>query len=112
MAIGDGRVLIPPAPKRGSVVFVKALLEHPEDTGFFRTAEGVPIPAYFVQRVVVKYGDDEVATFEWTSGVSRDPSVTFPLRMTKEAPVTITWTDNKGGVYTHSADVKFAPDTQ
>ena len=112
MAIGDGKILVPPATKKGSIIYVRALLEHPEDTGFFRTPEGVPIPAYFVQRVVVKYGDDEVAHFEWTSGVSRDPSVTFPLRATKEAPVTITWTDNKGGVYTHSADVKFAPDTQ
>jgi sulfur-oxidizing protein SoxZ len=112
MAIGDGKILIPPAAKRGSVVFVRALLEHPENTGFFRTPEGVPIPAYFVQSVVVRYGDDEVARFEWTSGVSRDPSVTFPLRVTREAPVTITWADNNGGVYTHSADVKFAPDTQ
>jgi sulfur-oxidizing protein SoxZ len=112
MAIGDGKILIPQAPKKGSVIYVRALLEHPEDTGFFRTAEGAPIPAYFVQSVVVKYGDEQVATFSWTSGISRDPSVTFPLRVTHEAPVTITWTDNKGGVYTHSADVKFAPETQ
>jgi hypothetical protein len=43
------------------------------DTGFFRTAEGKPIPAWFIKDVVITYGDEQVARFTWTSGVSRDP---------------------------------------
>jgi len=112
MAIGDGKVLVPAAAKQGSVIYVRALLEHPMDTGFYRTPDGVPIPAYFVQRVVVSYVGDEVARFEWTTGISRDPSVTFPLRVTREGPLTVTWRDNKGGEYTHTADIRFAPVTQ
>lgn len=106
--VGTAKVLIPAGVERDSVIYVKALLEHPMDTGFFRDAQGTPIPAYFVQSVVVRYGDDEVARFEWTSGISRDPSVTFALKATREAPVTVTWSDNKGGVYTQTADIKFA----
>jgi sulfur-oxidizing protein SoxZ len=108
MATGDSRVLLPPSITHGDVIYVRAIIEHPMDTGFFRTAEGQPIPAYFINDVTVTYGDEVVAHFEWTSGVSRDPSVTFPLKATHEAPVAITWKDNKGGVYHQSADVRFA----
>lgn len=108
MATGDARVLLPQAITKGDVIYVRAIIEHPMDTGFFRTAEGQPIPAYFINDVTVTYGDETIAHFEWTSGVSRDPSVTFPLQVTREATVVITWKDNKGGVYHQSADVRFA----
>jgi sulfur-oxidizing protein SoxZ len=105
--LGDARILLPERIERGSVIHVRALLSHPMHTGLFRTAKGEPIPSHFVKTVVVTYGGEEVATFEWTSGVSRDPYVAFPLRATREAPLAITWTDNRGGVFKQAADVKF-----
>ena len=105
--IGDGRILLPEQIARDAIIHVRALLSHPMNTGLFRTAQGEPIPSYYVKSVVVTYGGEEVATFEWTSGVSRDPYVAFPLRATREAPLTITWTDNRGGVFKQSADVRF-----
>ena len=59
------------------------------DTGFFRTADGQPIPAFFIKDVVVTYGDAQVARFDWTSGVSKDPIVSFTLRADREAPLTM-----------------------
>ena len=108
MATGDARVLLPQSVKNGDVIYVRAIIEHPMDTGFFRTADGQPIPAFFINDVSVMYGDEQIAHFEWTSGVSRDPSVTFPVKATKEAPVTVTWKDNKGGVYHQTVDVRFS----
>jgi sulfur-oxidizing protein SoxZ len=49
-----------------------------------------------------------VARFEWTSGISRDPVVTFSLKADREGPLTMTWKDNKGGVYTQTANIAFA----
>ena len=77
------------------------------DTGFFRTKDGDPIPAYFIDEVVITYGGDEIARFEWTSGISRDPVVTFTLRADREAPLRMAWKDNKGGVYRQSVDIAF-----
>ena len=104
---GDAKILLPDSVERDSVVHVRALLSHPMDTGFFRTSEGRPIPAYFVNEVTVTYGDEEVARFQWTSGISRDPYVAFPIKATREAPLTITWKDNKGGVYRQTAQIRF-----
>ena len=54
------------------------------------------------------YGEEQVARFEWTSGVSKDPIVSFTLTADKEAPLTMVWTDSKGGVYRQSVAIAFA----
>ena len=108
MTIGDARIRIPDQIARGDLIIVNAIVVHPMDTGFFRTAEGQPIPAFFIKDVVVTYGDEPVARFEWTSGVSRDPIVSFTLTADKEAPLTMVWSDSKGVVYRHSVNIAFA----
>ena len=108
MIIGDARIRILDRISRGDLITVNAIVSHPMDTGFFRTAEGQPIPAFFIKDVVVTYGDEQVARFEWTSGVSRDPIVSFTLKVDKEAPLAMVWTDNKGGVYKQSVAIAFA----
>ena len=108
MTIGDARIRIPDRIARGDLIIVNAIVVHPMDTGFFRTAEGQPIPAFFIKDVVVTYGDEPVARFEWTSGVSKDPIVSFTLKADKEAPLTMVWTDSKGAVYRQSVAIAFA----
>jgi thiosulfate oxidation carrier complex protein SoxZ len=108
MTIGDARIRIPDRIARGELIIVNAIVSHPMDTGFFRTADGQPIPAFFIKDVVVTYGEEQVARFEWTSGVSKDPIVSFTLKADKEAPLTMVWTDTKGGVYKRTVDVAFA----
>ncbi len=106
-ALGEARIRVPERIIRGELIVVNAIISHPMDTGFFRTVEGQPIPAYFIKNVVVRYGDQEVARFEWTSGVSRDPVISFTLRADSEAPLSMVWTDNKGDVFEQSANIAF-----
>ncbi|HEX6106759.1 MAG TPA: thiosulfate oxidation carrier complex protein SoxZ [Gemmatimonadales bacterium] len=105
---GEARIRVPSRISRGDVIIVNAIIAHPMDTGFFRTAEGQPIPAYFIKDVVVTYGEEEVARFHWTSGISRDPVISFTLRADREGPLTMVWTDNKGGVFQQTATIAFA----
>ena len=107
-APGQARIRVPNRIARGEIIVVNAIVSHPMDTGFFRTAQGEPIPAYFIKDVVVTYGDEQVARFTWTSGISRDPVISFTLRADREAPLTMVWTDNKGGVFRQTATVAFA----
>ena len=105
--LGAARILVPAGIRPGEVIDVRALVEHPMATGLFRDAAGNPIPAYFINDVSVAYGDQEAAHFVWSSGISRDPFVEFPLRADREAALTFTWKDNKGGVFSQTADIKF-----
>lgn len=106
--IGEARIKVPGRISRGDVITVNSIVSHPMDTGFFRNADGDAIPAYFIKQVVVMYGGEEVAHFEWTSGVSRDPVVSFMLKAEKEAPLTMVWTDNKGATFRQSVNISFA----
>jgi sulfur-oxidizing protein SoxZ len=106
--IGEARIRVPGSITRGQTIVVNAIIVHPMDTGFFRTAEGSPIPAYFIKDVVVTYGDVEIARFMWTSGISRDPIISFTLRADREAPLSMVWTDNQGGVFRQTTDITFA----
>ena len=106
--IGEARIKVPDRITRGDVIVVNSIISHPMDTGFFRNADGDPIPAYFIKDVVVTYGEQEVARFEWTSGISRDPVVSFTVRADKEAPLTMIWTDNQGSAFKHSVGISFA----
>ncbi|HEY7460441.1 MAG TPA: thiosulfate oxidation carrier complex protein SoxZ [Gemmatimonadota bacterium] len=106
--IGEAKILLPPGIQRDSLIYVRTLISHPMDTGFFKDHAGKPIPAHFIDAVTVTYGGEEVARFTWTSGISRDPFLTFPLRATREAPLAVTWRDNRGGVYRQSVDVAFS----
>jgi sulfur-oxidizing protein SoxZ len=105
--IGEARIKIPDRIKRGDLITVNSIVSHPMDTGFFRNTEGEPIPAYFIKQVVVTYGGEEVARFEWTSGISRDPVVSFTLKADREAPLTMIWTDNKGATFKQSVNISF-----
>ena len=66
-SIGEARIKVPDQVKRGDVITVNSIISHPMDTGFFRTAEGAPIPAYFIKDVVVTYGTRQVARFGCSS---------------------------------------------
>lgn len=105
---GEARIRIPDRIAKGDDIVVNAIVSHPMDTGFFRTHEGDVIPAWFINEVHVTYAGQEVARFEWTSGVSRDPLITFPLKADREGPLTIVWKDNKGGTFQQSVNIAFA----
>ena len=105
--IGEARIRVPDQIRRGDLITINAIVSHPMDTGFFRTAQGDPIPAYFIKDVVVNYGSQEVARFEWTSGISRDPVVSFTLKVDTEAPLTMIWSDNKGATFKQSVNISF-----
>jgi sulfur-oxidizing protein SoxZ len=106
--IGEARIKVPDRIARGEVIVVNSIISHPMDTGFFRSIDGEPIPAYFIKEVVVTYGEQEVARFQWTSGISRDPVVSFTVKVDKEAPLTMVWTDNKGAAFKQSVGINFA----
>jgi sulfur-oxidizing protein SoxZ len=106
--IGEARIKVPNRITRGEVIVVNSIISHPMDTGFFRNADGDAIPAYFIKEVVVTYGEQEVARFEWTSGISRDPVVSFTIKADKEARLTMVWTDNKGAAFKQSVGISFA----
>lgn len=106
--LGDARIRVPSRIEKGQEMLVHAIVQHPMDTGFFRTAAGDPIPAWYIRDVTITYAGDVIARFRWTSGISRDPVFSFPLVADREGPLTIRWVDSKGAVFEETARIAFA----
>ena len=107
METGKTKIVLPPRIQRGDVIRVQVAVQHPMDTGFFRDANAEIIPAWFIKDVQVMLGDAEIARFEWTSGISKDPIVSFQLKAETEGALTFHWTDNRGAKYSGTAELKF-----
>lgn len=106
--IGEARIRLPNRIGRGQVIQVHSIISHPMDTGFFRTPEGAPIPAWFIREVEIVYAGRQVGRFRWTSGISRDPVISFHLVADVEGPLLMRWTDSKGSVFEQTAQVAFS----
>jgi len=105
---GKTRIVLPERIQRGDVIRVQIVVQHPMDTGFFRDANANIIPAWFINDVRVLMNGDEIARFEWTSGISRDPMVAFRLKAEAEGTLTVVSKDNRGSEFRGSAEIKFA----
>lgn len=105
---GRTKVVVPERIQRGDVIRVQVVVQHPMDTGFFRDANANMIPAWFISEVRVLYGEEEIASFEWTSGISKDPMVSFQLRAEREALLTVISKDNRQSEFRGTAEIKFA----
>lgn len=106
--VGEARIRIPSRITKGQEILVHAIVQHPMDTGFFRTASGDPIPAWFIRDVTVTYAGEVIGRFRWTSGISRDPVITFTLIADREGPLSMKWVDSKDAVFEQAVQVSFA----
>jgi len=96
------------AKLKGETVEVKALMNHPMETGLRKDKKtGEVIPAHFIQEVVAKSGDKTVMTALWSGGISKNPYIAFKFAgAAKGDSVELTWSDNKGESQAASAEIK------
>ena len=82
----------------GSVTTIKALISHAMETGTRKDKKtGKPIPAHFIQEVVVEHKGNAVMTANWGPAISKNPYLSFRFKGGAAGDtVTLSWVDNKG----------------
>jgi sulfur-oxidizing protein SoxZ len=89
------------------VVTVKALMNHPMETGLRKDKKtGKLVPAHHIQEVVAKAGDNTVLEAVWGGAISKNPYLSFKYPGAKGDSLTLSWVDNKGNSDSITADVK------
>jgi sulfur-oxidizing protein SoxZ len=101
--IGVGRVRMPAKAKAGEVIEIRALVEHPMESGFRLNNVGKPIPRHIVDTFTVSYDGREVFAVRLHPAVSTNPYFVFSLVADRTGDVVFTWKDDQGGVATHTA---------
>lgn len=95
------------AKAKKGIVTVKALMNHPMETGLRKDKKtGKLIAAHHIQEVVAKVGDKAVMDAVWGGAISKNPYLSFKFGGSKGDSLTLSWVDNKGNSDAITAKVK------
>jgi sulfur-oxidizing protein SoxZ len=87
---------VPGEAQRGAVVTIRALLEHPMETGYRYTQDGKAIARDIVEHFVCLLDGETVFEAKLHPAVAANPYFAFPLRVEKSGELAFVWTDGKG----------------
>ena len=92
---------------KGDDVQIKALMNHPMETGLRKDKKGEIIPAHHITEVIIKTGEKTLMTVNYGPAVSKNPYISFVVSGPQKGdPITISWIDNKGESASVDAVVK------
>ena len=96
------RVLInfPQRAKRGEIIEIKTLIQHPMETGYRVDNRGTKIPRDIVSRFTCAYNGDEVFRAELFPAISANPFIAFSTVATESGELVFSWTDDNGQMQT------------
>jgi sulfur-oxidizing protein SoxZ len=94
------RVLInfPPRAKRGEIIEIKTLIQHPMETGYRLDNKGAAIPRDIISRFICSYNGDEVFRAELFPAISANPFIAFSTVAMETGELVFTWIDDNGQI--------------
>jgi sulfur-oxidizing protein SoxZ len=104
--LGNARVRVPERAQRGDVIEIRAMIEHPMESGFRLNNVGKPIPRHIVESFTCSYDGREVFRVKLHPAVSTNPYFVFHTIATQSGELVFTWTDDLGNVKTHTARIE------
>lgn len=100
------RIKLPDTVRAGEVIDVKTVITHPMETGNRRDAAGKPIARNIIHTMVARFEGREVFRAEPGSGLSANPYLSFPMKVTGPGVLEVEWIDDEGQRATEKAEVK------
>jgi sulfur-oxidizing protein SoxZ len=89
-------VNLPESAPRGTVIEVRAMLQHPMETGHRRDAGGSLVPRDIVTRFECRLDGALVFAADLYPAVAANPFIAFPLRAEQGGTLVLTWTGDGG----------------
>jgi sulfur-oxidizing protein SoxZ len=89
------RLRAPRSARAGEPIEIRALIEHPMETGL-RHAGGTAVPRNLINRLVVRVNDQVAMEAELRNGTAANPYHVFWLRLSRTSDVELVYTDEAG----------------
>jgi len=99
------RIKVPKTAKAGAVIELKALIQHPMETGYRLDARGEVIPRNILTKFECLYDGETIFTADLHPGVAANPLITFHTVATESGTLTFRWTEQSGTVFSDSAEM-------
>ena len=98
--MGTARVRMPESAKRGEVVEIRTMVQHPMESGFRLDNQGREIPRHIVESFRCTYNGKEIFRATLHPAVSTNPFFTFYAVAADSGELVFIWKDDQGGVAT------------
>ena len=103
--MGAARVRMPANAKRGEVIEIRTLVQHPMESGFRLNNTGKEIPRHIIESFDCTYNGREIFRATLHPAVSTNPFFTFYAVAAESGDFVFTWKDDQGGVATATSHI-------
>lgn len=100
------RLRVPKTAKKGDLVEIKTMIDHPMESGLREDSAGNLVPRRIINRFVCTYDGEDVFAADFFPSVAANPFLGFHLVATRSGPIRFAWTDDDGTVYTETAQIE------
>lgn len=101
---------LPPAPKKGDVIEIRAMIAHPMETGYRPGSDGKVLARDLIRRFTCTYDDgatrELVFQAELFPAVAANPYLAFSLLVTGAGTLTLTWEGDNGFAQTETVALR------
>ena len=99
------RISIPSTAREGEIVEIKAMIQHPMETGYRRDARGEVIPRDIINHFKCTYDGRTIFEARLYPGTAANPFLTFCTRATQTGTLEFTWTDQAGETWSATREL-------
>ncbi len=97
-------VTVPKTARRGEIIEIRALVQHPMETGYRRSSEGDLLPRDLIRRFSCRFMEsgkvDEAGALVFAAtlhaAIAANPYLSFNLRAASSGTLVFTWAGDKG----------------
>ena len=95
----------PSKAKRGDVIEIKTLIQHPMETGYRHDETGKAIARNIINKFVCTYNGAEVFKADLFPAISANPFITFSTVATESGVLAFNWTSDDGETQTQIVNI-------
>ena len=95
----------PSKAKRGEVIEIKTLIQHPMETGYRHDETGRPIARNIINKFVCTYNGAEVFKADLFPAIGDNPFISFFTVATESGVLAFSWTSDNGETQTQIVNI-------
>jgi sulfur-oxidizing protein SoxZ len=95
----------PKTARKGDVVEIKALIQHPMETGYRAGTNGRLIPRDIIEHFSATWNGAEIFRMDFSPAIAANPFVTFCAVASESGTVRLRWTGDGGFVAEHQVAI-------
>lgn len=101
-------IRLPETIRRGDVVTVSLLVQHPMETGYRTGSDGARMPRELIRRVECSFEGQPVFAADLHAAIAANPYIAFPLRVRGAGTLVATWLGDRGFAHRETFRVEVA----